>query len=506
MVLVLLISFQFLTAQRVLYSPFIDDRHATRFEIAGKTADYYWLLKEKKQSSRHQLGLQQGFEVYDNRLQLVNTLSTFTIPDNVLKEYFIGSTNSFDKLLLSKVGDKTVVSLERFSQDGSWVGEEKPIFNFPFAESGNSFLLVRSEDKKKILLLCFQSVTESSPRLHAILFNENWEQLFYKTYHHPNITQPMIQDDFTNAPLENFNSSPIQLANNGQWLMASPSRTSNNFLLLHFCDDDNSFSYKEVRLPEYSQLDDVAVSIDNTSGEAFAGILSKFHYAPLKNVQVVHYSMTKQAFDFDSSYRFNTLPGNKLKNENLVHESFVAVPGKGFLLLKEYGKEYSGAFDPDNAWDPETFFLNASFTNSLAPVQASSDGFVRINKLVSAGNTYHRGDLSLFYFPAQKNDSCWSGFMNKEQTTDMNSPSLSYLFIPSKDKLALVYNSPYKDGDQIGASLFLDTRGNTLNMGGVIFWKLSPLLNFQQSKQIEGNEVAIPYQVNQRKGFAIIRF
>ena len=96
--------------------------------------------------------------------------------------------------------------------------------------------------------------------------------------------------------------------------------------------------------------------------------------------------------------------------------------------------------------------------------------------------------------------------MNKEQTTDMNSPSLSYLFIPSKDKLALVYNSPYKDGDQFGASLFLDTRGNTLNIGGVIFWKLSHLLNFQQSKQIDGNEVAVPYQVNQRKGFAIIRF
>ena len=96
--------------------------------------------------------------------------------------------------------------------------------------------------------------------------------------------------------------------------------------------------------------------------------------------------------------------------------------------------------------------------------------------------------------------------MNKEQTTDMNSPSLSYLFIPTKNKLALVYNSTYKNGDQYGTSSFLDTRGNTLNDGGVIFWKFNYLLNFQQSKQIDGNEVALPYQVNQRKGFAIIRF
>jgi len=505
-VLTLMIVFQFLSAQRVIYSQFIDDRNSTHFEIAGKTADYYWLLKEKEQNSKHQILLQQGFEVYDSRLNLVNTVSNFTIPDNALKEYLIGGTNYFDKLLLSKEGDITSVSLKRFSQDGSLVSEEKTIFSFPFAESGNSFLLVRSEDKKKILLLCFQSVNESSPWLHAILFNENWEQLFYRTYHHPNITQPIIQDDFTSYPVENFNSSPIQLANTGQWLMASPSRTSNNFLLLHFCDDDNSFSYKEIRLPEYSQLDDVAVSVDNNRGEAFAGILSKFHYATLKNVQVVHYSMSKQAFDFDSSYRFSTLPGSKLKNENLVHESFAVVPGNGFLLLKEYGKEYTSTFDCDNSWNPEIFFSNASFTNSFIPVKTNKDGYMRFNKLVSGSNSYHRGDLNLFYFPAKKNDSCWSGLISKEQTTDMNSPSLSYLFIPAKGRLALIYNSTYQNGDQYGASSFLDIRGNALNDGGMIFWKFNTLLNFQQSKQIDFNEVAVPFLVNQRKGFAIIRF
>lgn len=505
-VAVMLLSFEFLSAQRVLYSPFIDTRYTSHFEPAGKTSDYYWLLKERKRSSKHQVVLHQDFDVYDSRLNLVNTVSGFTMPDNALKEYLVAGRNCFDRLLLLKAGDKTSVSLQRFSQDGLLAGTEKIVFDFPFCESSNSFLLVRSEDKRKILLLCFESVTESSPKLHAILFNENWEQLFYKTYHHPNITQPMIQDDFTNFPVEHFNSSPVQLANNGQWLMASPSRTSNNFLLLHFCDDDNSFSYKEIKLPAYSQLDDVAISIDNNSGEAFAGVLSKFHYPALKNVQIVHYSMAKQGFDFDSSYRFNTLPGNKLKNENLVHESFVAVPGNGFLLLKEYGKEYTSAFDNDNGWDPETFFSNASFTNEPMPIITNTDGYARFNKLVSVVNAYHRGDLSLFYFPAQKKDSCWSGLISKEQTTDMNSPSLSYLFIPTKDRMALLYNSLYKNGEQYGTSTFLDNHGNSLNDGGVIFWKFNTPLNFQQAIQIDGNEVAVPFKYNQRNGFAIIRF
>src|ERR1022692_2254838 len=266
---VMLSSFHFLSAQHVLYSPVIDSRYTSHLEVAGKTSNYYWVLKEKEQSSKRSVLLQQGFEVCDARLNLVRTVPPFTIPDIALKEYLVAGRNCFDRLLILKDDNKTIISLQRFSEDGSSVNNVKTLFSFPFNESGNSFLLVRSEDKRKILLLCFEAVAESSPKLHAILFNENWEQLFYKTYHHPNITQPMIQDDFTSYPAENFNSCPVQLANNGQWLMASPSRTSNNFLLLHFCDDDNSFSYKEIKLLPNTQFDDAALSVNNETGEAF---------------------------------------------------------------------------------------------------------------------------------------------------------------------------------------------------------------------------------------------
>ena len=502
---VLLLNLHILQAQGVLYSPVIDNRYISHFEVAGKTSDYYWIVKEKKQRPRHAEGIGQDFDIYDARLNFINTSSGFIIPDNALKEYLIAGRNYLDKLLLLRDTNQTAISLQRFSQDGSSNGSNKIIARFSFNEPGSRFLLARSEDKNKILLLCFESVYESSPKLHAILFNENWEQLFYRVYHHPNIIQPMIQDDFTSYPIEYFNNYPVQLANNGQWLMASPSRTSNNFLLFHFCDDDNSFSYKEIQLPSSSQLDDVALSINNEKGEAFAGVLSKFHYPSLKNIQVVHYSMVNQQFDFDSSYRFNTLPGNKLKNENLVQESFLTVPGNGFLLLKEYGRAFTSSFD-DNGWDPAIFFTNNFAANEHIPVYTNNDGYMRFNKLAATGNSYQRGDLSLFYFPAQKNDSCWSGLISKQQTTEMNSPNLSYLLVPEKDKLALLYNSFYKNEDQYGSSTFLDKQGNLLNDGGVIFWKFKTMLNFQKARQIDGNEVAIPYKDNARNGFAIIKF
>jgi hypothetical protein len=43
-ILLLLLCGKWVTAQRVLYSPFIDDH----FEVAGKVGNYYWVEKKVK--------------------------------------------------------------------------------------------------------------------------------------------------------------------------------------------------------------------------------------------------------------------------------------------------------------------------------------------------------------------------------------------------------------------------------------------------------------------------
>ncbi|MBS1665813.1 MAG: hypothetical protein JST58_00400 [Bacteroidetes bacterium] len=494
------------SAQQLLYSPFSEDRSVQHYEVAGKTSDYYWVLKQKQVFSKHKSISETGFEVYDSRLRLTNSFWGLSLPDNALKEYLVAGNDYFDRLLILTEQNKTLVHLKRFLQNGTDAGAGKIIADFPFVENGSRFLLLRSEDRRKILFLCFESIPESSPRILALLFNENWDLVYNRLYESPTFSQPMKQDDFISYPIENYSNCPIQLADNGQWLMSAPSRFNNNFLLFHFCGDDNSFSYKEIKMTPSSQLEDEAISINNVTGEAFAGLLSKFHYTALKTVQVVHYSMEKQGFDFDTSYRFNSLSGKKLKSNNLVHERFVAVPGKGFLLLREYGNTYDYDLNSDG-WDPEVFFATASLSEDPIHLRFNNEGYARFNKLAGAGNSYARGNLSLFFLPGKQNDSSWSGLMDKQQTTDMNNPNLSYLFIPAKDKLALLYNSFFSSGDQYGSSLFLDDQGHELqNNGGVVYWKMRLVLNFKEAKQIDGSEFAVPYQNNQRSGFAIIRF
>ncbi len=192
------------------------------------------------------------------------------------------------------------------------------------------------------------------------------------------MSQPMIQDDYTAYPVEDFNNGPVKLANNGEWLMLAPSRKNHNFLLFHFSQAD-TIVCKEINLPGTSAMEDVCLSVDNTNGDVAAGILSTFHYAPLKNIQAVHYSMVTKAFSFDTSYRLTTLGGRRIRNENLVKEGFVAVPGRGFLLLKEYGRPnpddiYEEEEEFDEGYDPTLLFVSNDIPDGTAGPSVSRCG------------------------------------------------------------------------------------------------------------------------------------
>src|SRR5262249_48350000 len=145
---------------------------------------------------------------------------------------------------------------------------------------------------------------------------------------------------------------------------------------------------------------------------------------------------------------------------------------------------------------------------TITPQMVNRDGYTRYDRLSGPRALYNRGDLSLFYFPAHTNDSCWSGIIDKEQVTEFNTPYLSYLVMPINKRIFFLYNSFYKENDdyQFGNATILDYKGNLVIDEGMVYWKLKNTLDFQLSHQIELNEVAIPYENFKRKGFAIVRF
>jgi hypothetical protein len=504
-----ILSGKWLEAQQVRYSPFIDDS----FTIAGKAGHYYWI--ERRANLRMSRHLARGathavFELYDERMHLIASTPAGPIPAATLKEYYVFGDEYFDQLLLIQQAGGVSLSLNRFSAAGQLVQMQQTIMGLEVDEPASSFLLVRSADRSKILLLVFQSVPSSGLNLHTVLFDMDWHILASRLYHHPAISQPCIQDDFISYPVDYFGSEPVKMTNSGEWLMACPSRESNDFLLFHFSSRDSSFTYQPIPLPSHCSFEDVALSVNDQTAEAFAGILSTFGYSAWKNVQVVHYSLQNHQFDFDSSYRFSTRVGYSVNQDNLTRERFETVPGAGFILLKEYGRPYSFGSAQDHLYDMldlAASFGQDSLAASAPALLIHAKGYNRFNQLSGVRSSYDPGDLSVFYFPGRRQDSCWSGILHQEQQTDFHSANLSYLVVPLNQKIFFLYNSRYAFGNNLpqANSTILDCRGEELTDQGLIFWKMNNNLLIQVYLQTQESEVMLPYQNAKRSGFAVIR-
>lgn len=508
-----------LSAQRVSYCEPASDRSVQRMELVGKAGPYYWIQTiRSKRAMRHggyrQVTEEESFDIYDARMSLLNEIPSAPASDKTLKEYFVAGDDHFDELTLLQGDHSTILFLHRYEPDGEPMDAGRTIGELPFVGAGNDLLMIRSQDRGRILVLGFETVPSSAPKVHALLFDQDWRPLSYRVYRNPSLSQPLIQDDFAGYPLEDFDKGAIKLANNGQWLMAIPSRANSNYLLFHFNDADTALRYKELVVPPTSYMEDVGVAIDNEKGTVAAGVLSDFHNSVVKTVRVIHYSMAGRTVDFDSSYRFNTLVSGRLKDDNLVKENFIPVPGKGFLLLKEYGRsfldlygnEYTGGYDwYDDHWDPSLYFAGEAPDKGVkSPVLR--DGYARYNSLGALGKDHQRGDLNFFYFPDGRGDSCWSGMISQEQITEMNTPNLSYFVLPVKDKLYFLYNILLRNQSSYASTTVIDPRGNLYTDQGILFWGFKNILRFQQSRQLSESEVVIPYGNYGRYGFAIIQF
>lgn len=496
-----------LHAQAVLYTPISGASEKSRFEVVGKAGDFYWVHKSKT-NPRPKKGIAPwieetdfSFDVYDAQLRRVRSIA-YTLGDTVLKQYLIAGPHAFDQVLLTQSVHKTNLVLRRLAPDGSVALADTTLDYFPEGVKANDVLLVRSPHKQKLLLLGFEPVADAAPRLHVLLFDSRWRVLFHSLYTNPNLTQPFIQYDFSNGPLEYFDNSPIKLTAGGNWLMLAAARQSNNFILYQFQPNDSSVYQTTVPLTQRAGLQYASLAIDEAANEGLLGILFNTRNPAVKKVHTAHYTLSQCHLDFDTTYQFSTA-ATQAKEPVLFEQTFTAVAGKGFLFLKEYGKPYS----PPVVYD--VFENTADDTLSLAVSKPASTLFqkgdyTRYSQLSAQRPEYERGDLSVYYFPAQRGDSCWSGILNKAQTSSLNVPYLSYAFVSLQNKILLLYNDGVYKSSQAANTTTLDAAGHSLDEG-VVFWRTRAILDFQGARQIETNELAVPYKKSRGQGFAIVR-
>ena len=490
----------------MIYTESFRSRSSDHFEFIGKSINYYWIERQPGQNSKYTrvvrpLTETMRFGLLDNNLNLMKEWPALSVPGSA-KQWLMAGRDGLDQIVLTSSAGKTKIIRAHLSPDENAEIQSGVVDSLGFSANPSAFLIIRSEDQSKILLLAFENKAAEFTRLHAILFDSDWKPVYHRVMAEALFAQPCIQDDEIGFPAESFDNLPVKLANNGEWLMASPSRVSHNFSLFHVSANGLDYSSREIPLSPYYQMEDIAMSIDNEQQEMTMGLLSGYSNTSLKNVQVCHYSMKQGIFDFDSSYRFNTQLRD-IHDKNLSHQRFISVPGGGYMLLKEYGSPFEFNRPPVAPFNElETAYLLANYSETRIEKEDNGMGYSLKHGLSPIPFVKNRGDLNLFYFPVISNDSVWSGVLNMEQQTEINNPDLSYLLVPAKTRLYIIYNSPDGFSDPLATTTTLNLHGQPTD-GALIFWKMDRLLNFQRAHVFSAREVAVPYRND--AGFAIIR-
>ncbi|HEX2532439.1 MAG TPA: hypothetical protein VHK69_01815, partial [Chitinophagaceae bacterium] len=427
----------------------------------------------------------------------------YTLPPSVVKEYLLAGHRAFDRLLVHAGGARLTVSVERFTPDGRPVAAAQAISDFPAKLGADDFLLARSPDGSKILLLGFEPVEDAPPHVHARLYDGDWNLLFQKVYTDGRVAQPFLQWEESGYAAEYYDNSPLKLTNNGDWLMLAPARRNPHYLLWHFRLADSSVVHHTIRQPQGPAVQYTGLSIDEAGEEAILGLMVNTGSAPVKQVRIARYLVAERRLEGDTTYRFTTPYTDRYREKYLFQQDFIAVPSKGFLYLKEYGRTYvPDAADEEGAAEEDStpgYHSGARTAGRSRPGSYSRNGTEG-----PARRPFERGDLSLHYFPVAGQDSGWSGRISREQTAELRA-ALSYACLPLGDRILFLYNNPAYPFRNHSTTTVLDGKGFSSEDEGLVFWKGGNTLDFQRARQINGGELAVPFQRNRLQGFAIIR-
>ena len=490
-------------AQSVLYSSTVSNDINTRFEVIGKAGNFYWLYKIKKNfkiGTPVLLGEQCSFEVYDNRLNRVTEIES-SLPDVVVKQYMVPQKVGLDQLVFKKSSNKTTAVVNRFAPDGAGAPRNAILFEYPAVMDLEDIIVSRSPDRSKILLLCFVRTGNLTPDMYAKVYNRDWELLHDSIYKQDNLVQPLIQYYRTEYLMESPDATPVKITNTGDWLMVTPSRRGSNYVLCHFKKEDSSFIQLDVPQSRTANIEYCSLSAGEGK-HAYVGILENISPAD-RRLRMIQYNMAQKHMDYDTSYSFQQPNGFK-HLEYLYQEELIQIPGKGFMYMKEYGRQYFV-----DSWGEQIMLDNeqeyAAYSNHASKLKFNDNEYTRNSNLSDTKRKFERGDLSVKYFPFHAADSSWGGLIHVQQVTELRYDNLSYACVPDKDRIIFLYNSLAKNDYKVSSSTVVDHSGQALDEG-VIFWQSANVLNFQNAKLVQEGELFVPFNRNVVKGFAIIRF
>ena len=134
-----------LNAQRVVYSDDFNTRSSERFQVVGKSENFYWVEKlQRQKSARHpdngDLSELKSFELFDIKLNLLREMPATIIP-GTLKQWLVAGKEGLDQIMITSSEGKTNIFCSHFLTDENSEIQVRLIGSLPFSTSASSFLL-----------------------------------------------------------------------------------------------------------------------------------------------------------------------------------------------------------------------------------------------------------------------------------------------------------------------------------------------------------------------------
>src|SRR4030095_4487164 len=111
-----------LTAQQVIYSETLNNRSSIRFQVIGKSGDFYWIEKLQKQKSANRRSAEsvytiQSFGLMDARLNLISELAAPQVIPETLKQWLVCGNKGLDQIIITGELGKTQIRCNRYRTD-----------------------------------------------------------------------------------------------------------------------------------------------------------------------------------------------------------------------------------------------------------------------------------------------------------------------------------------------------------------------------------------------------
>jgi len=436
--LFLVISGQYISAQRIVYSePDRDDNRRLDFEIIGKTGGNFLVYKNMRGKN--------WISVYDNDMNQIHRTEQDYMPNDRLINVDFFSYSDFCYMIYQYQKKNAVYCAGvKIDENGNKISDVMLLdtSHISFTASNRIYTTMASEDKEKIIIFKINSKNRKQYVLSTKLFNKDLS---------------LQNSSVINIPMEERNDylDEFQLSNEGDLVFTKFSRNNNDVInkvsfIIKKADSD-TLAVTPLEIND-TYLDQVHIKIDNFNKRYF---LTSFFYKERRgNIDGFYFYIWDQKAGvplLENIITFSPELRKEAKGESNIRMAFndyfirniITKKDGGFII----GSEAFYTTSRFNSWNRWNYLYGSPFLSPLDYYYYNSYPYYNSwswrNRDNAQSVRYHADNIVILSFD-KTGKLEWSNVISKDQFDDEGGDMVSYHLMNTGSELHFIFNNMEK--------------------------------------------------------------